>query len=474
MRNRLFIRYFITSAAIFIFGIFLLGFVLLQFAGVYFRDEKYSLLSQNLDTVKNFTVSDLASNGYQFVDPAQLLPGYSILADAIGARIFLTNPDGVVLISSDSSEYEFIGNPVPAGIVQKAITSDYHESGTLGGLYSSPYYTVASPIFTSDGRTAGVLFGSISAEASVRFRLQMVRMFVFSSLGGMLVVIILNYYTTKRMVTPLNKMLAAAVDFSNGKFSTRVPVTGSDEIAALALALNDMGKALGNLEYMRRSFIANVSHDLKTPMTTIGGFIEGILDGTIPRDRQSYYLEIVANEVRRLSRLVTSLLSVSRIDAGELEIKKVVFDLHETVMTSVFPFEMAIEEKRVQVFGLEHEKVMVYADPDLIHQVVYNLVDNAVKFVDEGGVLAIVYKFQNGKVYCQIRNSGQGIAEDEINNVFERFYKSDKSRSLDKTGVGLGLHIVRQIMLMHGEDIIARSISGQFCEMEFTLPIAQA
>lgn len=218
---------------------------------------------------------------------------------------------------------------------------------------------------------------------------------------------------------------------------------------------------------------ANISHELKTPMTTIAGFVDGILDGTIPPEKRDHYLQIVSGEVKRLSRLVRSMLDIARIEAGEMPLKPVVFDVNDTVCRTIFTFEQSIEAKHLEVRGLDTPKMMVEADPDLIHQVIYNLVDNAVKFVNDGGYLEINYTVENGWVYVGVKNSGQGIPKEEISKVFERFYKSDRSRSLDKNGVGLGLYIVQSIINLHGGNIMVRSTEGEFCEFVFSLPQAK-
>ena len=189
------------------------------------------------------------------------------------------------------------------------------------------------------------------------------------------------------MVRPLREMSVAAKKFGQGDFTSRIEVTSDDEIGQLAMALNNMAQSLSQLESMRRSFVANVSHELKTPMTSIGGFIDGILDGTIPRSEEKKYLRIVSEEVQRLSRLVRSMLNLSRIEAGELKLNRQQLNIVDTICQTLFTFEQSIEQKRLDIRGLDVGKVMVDADADLIHQVVYNLIENAVKFVSEDGYL---------------------------------------------------------------------------------------
>ena len=232
----------------------------------------------------------------------------------------------------------------------------------------------------------------------------------------------------------------------------------------------DVAEVLARNETMNRSFVANVSHELKTPMTTIGGFVDGILDGTIPEEKHHQYLEVVSGEVKRLSRMVRSMLDLAKIEAGEMKLNPAEFDLNSTVCQVIFSFEQAIEAKRLDVIGLDVDKVMVSADPDLMHQVIYNLIDNAVKFVNEDGYIEVKYHSDGARTLVAIRNSGAGIAAQDLPNVFERFYKTDRSRSKDKTGVGLGLYIVRTVIRLHGGEIHVSSKEGEYTEFAFSIP----
>jgi len=281
---------------------------------------------------------------------------------------------------------------------------------------------------------------------------------------------VLIYFLTNNMVRPLQQMLAATDRFSHGDFTQQVPVESNDELGQLAVSLNAMANYLSSSEAMRRSFVANVSHELKTPMTTISGFVDGILDGTIPPEKQSYYLQIVSNETKRLSRLVRSMLSISRIEAGEMKFTPQPVDLSDILCRTVFTFEPRIEEKKLEILGLDADRTMVWGDADMVHQVVYNLVENAVKFVNEGGYIEFSFRNENGMVITSVKNSGEGIPEEELPRLFERFYKSDKSRGLDKTGVGLGLYIVKTILGALGGEIFVSSVVGQYCTFAFSLP----
>ncbi|MBR6334543.1 MAG: HAMP domain-containing histidine kinase, partial [Clostridia bacterium] len=236
-------------------------------------------------------------------------------------------------------------------------------------------------------------------------------------------------------------------------------------------AFNTMAKELSALEYSRRSFVSNVSHELKTPMTTISGFIDGILDGTIDGKDEKKYLSIVSDEVRRLSRLVTGMLNISKLEAGKMELNPVEFDISEMLFTTLLSFEQILERKNIDVRGLDSvTENKIRADKDMINQVIYNLTDNAVKFTPEGGYIEVASKSDAEKVIVKIRNSGKGIPEEEINQIFERFYKVDRSRSYDTKGAGMGLYIVKTLIELHGGEITARSQEGEYTEFIFSLP----
>ena len=302
------------------------------------------------------------------------------------------------------------------------------------------------------------------------------RSMVVAALWIMLAALIAIYFITERVISPLREMSRAAKRMAVGRFDVRVPVHGRDEVAELAVAFNQMSQALDNLERMRNSFVANVSHDLRTPMTTISGFIDGILDGVIPPDQHSHYLRVVSTEVRRLSRLVTALLDVSRLQAGDRKFDMKPFDVCEMGRQILISFEQKIEDKGLDVeFLCEEERMYVLADRDAIHQILYNICDNAIKFSCEGGKLRMGFAWSEGessrhrKAVVKVFNEGQGIPEEDLPFVFERFYKSDKSRGLDKSGVGLGMFIAKTIIEAHGETISVASDYGHSCEFTFTL-----
>jgi len=248
--------------------------------------------------------------------------------------------------------------------------------------------------------------------------------------------------------------------------------SSTEEMEELAIAFNNMASSLQKSEYQRQEFVANVSHELKTPMTTISGYVDGILDGTIPPSRQEHYLRIVSDETKRLSRLVRSMLDISQLQNQDIpDEKKMHFDLEETMGQVLITFEKKITDKKLEVdVNMPEHPVYTIANRDYITQVIYNLIDNAVKFCPEGGTLGLRIREGGNKAYISVSNEGPTIPPEELPLVFDRFHKLDKSRSQNRDGWGLGLYIVKTIVCSHGENISVTSRDGK-TEFTFTMPL---
>lgn len=476
-RKTLFKKY-LTMTLLTIFVSFcILGLVMLVSFNSNWKHEKRDGLEKNAlsvsDIVSHSVVLD--SGGKLSMDAEGMERFLPALSRNNAIDIFIVNQEGKIIISSQGAEGTLhTGKMIPKSIMGKALSGVYDDQTLFGGVYDAPCYVVGVPVtvqISKQTQVVGAVFTCVAVRSQVEYRKDIFRMFLFAALAAFAVSFCMVWVFSYNMVRPLRIMASAARNFGDGNFSTRVPVTSRDEIGELALAFNNMADSLASSEYTRRNFIANVSHELKTPMTTIAGFIDGILDGTIPQEKQSHYLRIVAEEVKRLSRLVKTMLDLSRIDNGELKLRPARFDITETVLTTMLSFEKPIEAKKIEVKGLEDtHSVFVDGDPDMIHQVVYNLVENAVKFTNENGYIQVTIGDQPARTTVAIRNSGEGIAPEEITQIFDRFYKTDKSRSKDKMGMGLGLYIVKTIIQQHGGEITANSIVGQYCEFSFWLP----
>ncbi|BCI61372.1 sensor histidine kinase [Solibaculum mannosilyticum] len=484
MFRSVFTKYFAMTTAVITLCMVILGAVLLQFASNYWSDqerERLSLTAQQasslLSNYERVLDEELDENGQvQWWLKLDDVTRVSIkaIARSLGANIYFVNLAGKVqnLALADRKLAAQDGVVMPDSILNKTIeTGEFYELGNLDGTFPQTCYTAAVPVTVRTFGLVGIVCVSSSAGNLSQYVVDMLKMFLLSAVVVMIISFILVYVISYQMVKPLRQMAIAAKRFGEGDFSYRVPVRGKDEISELSKAFNQMAASLASVEGMRRSFVANVSHELRTPMTTIAGFIDGILDGTIEPDRRRQYLQTVSDEVKRLSRLVKEMLDVSRIEAGELKLNISNFDICDIMLRILFSFEQIIDQKGIEIRGLEEtHSIMVEADADRIHQVIYNLVDNAIKFTNPGGAITLGARVESERVYVTVHNTGKGIALSDLPHVFDRFYKSDKSRSLDRKGVGLGLFIVRMLIQAHGGEIVARSMEGQYAEFEFWIP----
>lgn len=377
--------------------------------------------------------------------------------------IMITDGGGEILVCTDRLHSGQIND---SGVTS-AISSLQGELlyTDMGGILDQKYGVYILPMTYKDsGLAAGSLIVCFSANDVDSLTMKTVRTIILASLWVMIASFVAIYFITEKIVDPLRQMSYATKQFAAGKFDVRITVDGEDEIAELATAFNSMAQSLAESEYTRSSFLASVSHDLRTPMTSISGFIDGILDGAIPPEKHSYYLGIIGQEIRRLSRLVSQLLDISRMEAGNRKFEKVPFDINEMAMFILLSFESKIEQKNLDVeVKAPDGKLYVYSDKDAINQVIYNICENAVKFSKESGKYRLTVSDEGSFVRVSVYNEGVGIAPEDLPHIFDRFYKSDKSRGLDKSGVGLGLYICSTIMDHLGEKIYVESEYGKYC-----------
>ena len=351
----------------------------------------------------------------------------------------------------------------------------YHE-GTIDEFTANKSMVYGKEILRSDNETLGYVF-ALSSTVREDSMIMVVKKAIINSCIVVLVAALLAaYIITERLVHPLKSITDIAKNYGKGDFSQRIPIEGRDEVTELSIALNNMADSLDSLEKMRNSFLANISHDLRTPMTTISGFIDGIMSGAIPEDKHEYYLGVISAEVHRLSRLVTQLLDVSRLESGERKFNFTNFDIAEMARIILISFEQKLINKKLDVgFETDSDEIYVVADEDAIYQVLYNLCHNALKFSRDGGKFIIRRGVnEDKKVQVSVFDEGQGIGQEDTKMVFDRFFKTDKSRGLDKNGVGLGLYISKTIMDAHDEKIWVESEEDKNCEFFFTLKPGEA
>lgn len=476
MFKSVFSKYFTAISLIIVSGFLVMSGLQLVLFTRSLTEDKRALLQENADSIARHTTvtaieSQMMVSGevVYLLDQERLTPFLKLMGNAIDATILVADAQGEVLLCSDTEL-----QPKAKDLSLKKLTDQVRDSlfaiSTLEGLFERPQYAAGASIEIK-GRVIGYVLVSAPTASLWNTLSSNLKVYLVSALGALALSFVVVYLLTLHIVRPLRQMAAATRRFAQGDFSARVTVRGKDEMAELADALNHMAVSLSSVEMMRRSFVANVSHELKTPMTTIAGFVDGMLDGTIPPAQQPRYMKVVSDEVKRLSRLVRSMLDLSRIDSGELKMTTVRMDLTEALCGVLIASEQRIEKKRLRITGLEDcAKTEIDGDYDLMCQVLHNLVDNAIKFTNDGGDIDIRLTKADGRVHFAIRNSGAGIPAEEMPQIFERFYKSDRSRALDKNGMGLGLYIVKTVINLHHGEITVRSVEGEFTEFAFWVP----
>ncbi|MBQ6998401.1 MAG: HAMP domain-containing protein [Clostridia bacterium] len=434
-------------------------------------DEKIETLKQNVPKISELSSIAISSNS------TPIMSIYRSVIDSITANteasIIVFDKSGTIVTVSGLNKSTYIGAPMNEYLAKPILKGEeYHKTGLLDDFFNEPTLTVGSPMYNNGEIFGGVVFNMPIPEIR-SMNWQIFKNFVSMSLVALCFSVVLYYFISKRITKPIKNMSNAVTEFAKGNFERRVEYKGEDEIGELATNFNVMATSLENLENMRSTFVANVSHELRTPMTTIAGFIEGILDGTISKDEQDKYLKIALDETKRLSRLVNDLLSISKMENGEFQLNKSTFNINELVAQSLFKFESNINDKNIEVeLNLSDDVLDVYADNDAITQIVTNLLHNAVKFTPADGNIWIRTWLTGKKAYVEIKNSGHGIESDKLKFIFDRFYKTDDSRSSDKNGVGLGLFIVKNLLNHHGEKIWVESETDKYTKFVFSLTVA--
>ena len=468
-------RDFVTAVIIFLLALLILGIALRTLVSDYLTETAYSQLENDCQVLSQLAAAYYTEGS---LENMEFLINLDVAARISGSDALICSPAGRILICSDAPNgcihqslafsMDYVGRVAAAGTVR--------DMGLLRELYTDPRYIAAAPISAPDGELLGIVVVSTPMTDTAA----VIRQFSFWFTGGAVLVFLMGLGILglffRRNSSPLREMAKTAQAFGHGDLQARVRLSGScpEEVEDLALAFNNMASSLQKSEYQRQEFVANVSHELKTPMTTISGYVDGMLDGTIPPERHRHYMQIVSDETKRLSRLVRSMLDISLLQSeGRIPEEKMTrFDISECAGQMLITFEQKILAKQLDVqVEMPDYPLHTIANRDYISQVIYNLLDNAVKFCPQGGQLGLRIRQSDEKVYISVANEGMTIPPEELPLVFDRFHKLDKSRSQHREGWGLGLYIVKTIVMYHGEDISVTSLDGK-TEFTFTLPLA--
>ena len=385
--------------------------VSMMMANYYTKTSDENLLNVS-NTAKHFLEQRLKAEGSSL---EEFIHEHQDEAKAYIASVANYNKDVAVFICDGEgkikaydkiafSDPDFSSKILPADVMKKLENGVFDGSTNLDFLKNKR--VVRGVSIKVNGEMVGAVFACSTSETVDVLIRTTVKTIIMTCLWVLFAALVAVYFISDRIIAPLKAMSKAAKSFAAGKMDVRIPVTGRDEVSELAVAFNDMASSLSELENMRSSFLSNVSHDLRTPMTTISGFIDGLLDGTIPKEKHEYYLRVIGDEVRRLSRLVAALLDVSRIQAGERKFVKGAFDICEMARVILISFEQKIEKKKLDVeFETDQENIYVMADRDAIYQILYNICDNAVKFSREGGKYRIRIIEKDKKIFVSVLSS---------------------------------------------------------------------
>ena len=471
-----FSRIFFPAAIILLTALLLVGISFQALVRDYLEDKVLDSLKNDCTTISEVAAAYYAEDALTDWD---FLFNLSVASQVSGADAIICDATGRLLLCSDAPlGCEHRGWVITSQTyVDQVVSNGFVAStGLIQGLYTDARYVVATPITSpKDGTVLGLVIVSQPLASTLAVLKRLSNTYLAISVLVVLIAVVIMTIYTRRQTAPLRDMAQAASAFGHGDLRARVKISEDDpqEVQELALAFNNMASSLEKSELQRKEFVANVSHELKTPMTTIGGYVDGILDGTIPREKQQHYMQIVSDETKRLSRLVRSMLDISRLQDqdGIPQSQKTQFDIAECAGRVLVTFEQKITAKGILVeVDMPEYPVYTFASEDAITQVIYNLLDNAVKFCPSGGTLALQIREAGNKLYVTVSNDGDTIPPEELPLVFDRFHKLDKSRSKNRDGWGLGLYIVRTLVSCHGENISVSSADGKTA-FTFTLPL---
>ena len=438
---------------------------------------------------------------------ASLLDRIELYNNLLGIYSFITESDGSIFLSypllpSMTDRTETAGREyMKTDITEKLLVNNgkyffknsrqYYtgasgseyvvDTGDFHGLFSASnekFLSITKSIKYSypgaDGRIdKGTITVSIPIPEVTNARSNIINYYLISMVISVFLELLALFIITKKITEPIRELEGMTKEMSAGNFKVRIKTKSKDEIGKLVDSYNAMADALNDLDIMRNDFIASISHELRTPMTSIGGFIDGIIEGVIPPEKQDHYLQIVREEITRMNVLVNDLLNMARLQSGKVELDRVPCGLNDLLTNTALKLEPIINEKEIQiVFDLKAKDCNVWIDKPSIERVLINLIQNAVKFTKPGGTITLhTAPGAKDKVQITVEDTGTGIQKEEIPFIFEKFYKIDKSRGLDKKGTGLGLPIVKSILSAHGQEIRVESTVGKGSRFIFTLPI---
>ncbi len=397
-----------------------------------------------------------------------------IFKDYLDTSCFLTDTGFVIKVGTTNIFSEIEGK-IPAKSILDKVKKGFPitERGSLGGLLPNDSLTVCYPV-TIGGSVKAIVFVSSSTKDINNDISSIYKITFWCIFATAVVSYLFMYITSKTISRPIKQISEAAKIIAAGNFDKRIEYRANDEIGQLSASFNYMAESLNNQENKRREFIGNISHDLRSPLTSMKGFLQAIIDGTVPPEKHNRYLNIVLEESDRLSKLANDLLDLNKSEKLDLKPFISIFDLNELIRSTVIMFEHKIRAKHIEIEVMfAEEQCNVSADYEKIKRVLYNLTDNAVKFTPDNGEISIETTVKDGKVYTSVKDTGIGLSVEDQKKVFDRFYKVDTSRGADTSGSGLGLAIVKEFIRAHDETVTVTGETNKGCTFTFSLPLAE-
>ncbi|MGH4118974.1 ATP-binding protein [Clostridium sp.] len=445
--------------------IFIASFLSYWFQNYFFSERKEQFLQNSYD-IQGYALKYLEGD----VSAQKINEIITMYGKFIKSDIWLTSSYGYVYAVSNNEHEDFMGKQVFGKELEDLrLGQTFETTATYAGIYDKPVRVYGTPIMSEAGEFKGsiILYNSIEQLSDSLKRVYEI-IWISAIFAIIFSCIVIYYFSQKIIIKPLAEINSVAKKISNGDVDKRVYLKSNDEIGELAQSFNFMADSIEKIEKNRRNFISNVSHEIRSPITSIKGFIGGILDGVIPAEKEKYYLSIAYEEIQRLTRLVSDLLDMSAIEAGEFSLRIMEVDINEIIRLTVIKNETKIKEKRAAVdVCFDEDNLFVAGDTDRLVQVITNLLDNAIKYVNPSGKIKISSKTKGKKAFVSVFNEGPLIAEEDLKHIWDRFYKADKSRTA-KDSTGLGLSIVRNIITQLQEDIWVENKDNGVC-FTFTL-----
>jgi len=458
-------------------GVLIISFTLLSAAltkcfNSYFINQKKDMLIE-----QGKKISKVFEQAYYFgglYNKEKLNSEITILDKYLDASFLYVDEDKSIVMISNDLDASLLGQKLNLSKFNSIIEGNIISfQGTMNGIFDKPVFTVGYPVIIT-GQAVGAIFMNSPMTELQKSMKDIYKIMIISICLSILIGFLLIFISSKNISKPLLEMNDAAKVIANGDFEKRLKVKSVDEISQLAESFNEMAESLYEQEKNRREFLSNISHDLRSPLTSMRGFLQAIIDGTIPKEKQEHYLNIVLEESERLAILANNILDINKLSEPNAGLQFSDFELNDMIKKTIFNFETRVLEKNINLnVKFDADETFVNADYEKIQRVIYNLVDNAIKFTDKNGEIDVETIVKDKKVFIKVKDNGIGISQEDQKKIFDRFYKVDASRGMDKKGTGLGLSIVKQFINAHGEEITLKSEEEKGCEFEFSLKLSK-